>query len=86
MKKGKSKRPAFTKAALKRALNPPHDDTQAILHGKLVKDPFRPLENLDAPETKAWVARHNQRFEDYCNFQNYLSNFQNYLSLRRWRF
>ncbi len=65
MKKGKSKRPAFTKAALKRALNPPHDDTQAILHGKLVKDPFRPLENLDAPETKAWVARHNQRFEDY---------------------
>ncbi len=50
---------------LKRALNPPHDDTQEVLHGVTVRDPFRPLEKLDALETAAWVARENKKFDDY---------------------
>src|SRR5689334_16137007 len=70
---GKSFRPAFpravndklTAAGLRRALNPPHDDTQDILHGVTVKDPFRPLEKLDAAETTAWEARENQKYKDF---------------------
>src|ERR1035437_57218 len=50
---------------LNRALNPPHDNTEEILHGVTVKDPFRPLEKLDAAETAAWTARENKRFEDF---------------------
>ncbi|MBI3441713.1 MAG: S9 family peptidase [Proteobacteria bacterium] len=77
-KDDKSLRPVFTRASndnkgpsdiseegLRRALNPPHDNTQEVLHGVTVKDPFRPLENLDAPDTVAWAARQNQQFEDY---------------------
>jgi prolyl oligopeptidase len=50
---------------LRRALYPPHDDTQEVLHGIVVQDPFRPLENLNAPETTAWVQRQNKQFLDY---------------------
>ena len=50
---------------LKRALNPPNDNTEEVLHGVPVKDPFRPLEKLDAPETSAWAARENKRYDDY---------------------
>ena len=74
----KSFRPAFSRAvndnadtenlseeALHRALNPPHNDTEEVLHGVTVKDPFRPLEQLDDPETAAWVQRQNKLFSDY---------------------
>ena len=67
----KSIRPAFsgtahvTAAGLRRALDPPHDNTQDVLHGVTVKDPFRPLENLTAPETVAWMARENQKVDDF---------------------
>jgi prolyl oligopeptidase len=54
-----------TPKGLARALEPPHDDTQDVLHGVTVKDPFRPLENLKAKETADWVARQNKRFDDY---------------------
>lgn len=53
-------------AERKRALNPPVDNKLVEpLHGYRVSDPFRPLENLTAPETTAWVARQNARFADY---------------------
>ena len=50
---------------LARALNPPHDNTQEILHGMAVKDPFRPLENLKSPETADWVAREKRHFDAF---------------------
>jgi prolyl oligopeptidase len=65
MKKNKSLRSAFSKRRLRRAFFPPHDGTQDVLHGVRVKDPFRPLENLAAPETSAWVARQNKNFDDF---------------------
>lgn len=50
----------------RRALNPPTDNNVVdVLHGVKVSDPFRPLENLDAPETSAWAVRENQRFHQY---------------------
>lgn len=57
--------PDLSRKSLKRALNPPHDGTQENLHGVTVKDPFRPLEKLDAAETAAWVARENKRYNDF---------------------
>lgn len=57
--------PLTDQQRLERALNPPHDDTTEILHGRSVKDPFRPMENLDSAETAAWAARENKRFDDY---------------------
>lgn len=49
-----------------RALTPPVDNTLVeTLHGHRVSDPFRPLEDLQAPETAAWVTRQNARFIDY---------------------
>ncbi len=74
MKKSKkSARSAFklaandnlTAAGLKRALNPPHDGTKEKLHGMIVKDPFRPMEKIDAPETTAWAERENKKFSDF---------------------
>lgn len=56
---------ALTPEGLAKALNPPHDATQDILHGITVKDPFRPLENLDAPETVAWYEKQNAAFAAY---------------------
>lgn len=51
-----------------RALNPPTDNTVVEnLHGYSVSDPFRPLENLDAPETATWLAQQNQKFTDYIS-------------------
>ncbi|TAL27870.1 MAG: S9 family peptidase [Alphaproteobacteria bacterium] len=48
------------------ALYPPTDNKVVEdLHGVKVSDPFRPLENLDAPETAAWVARENTKFQHY---------------------
>jgi len=51
---------------LTRAGNPPVDNNQVdVLHGIPVSDPFRPLENLDAPETAKWVAGQNKTFESF---------------------
>lgn len=49
----------------KRALDAPMDNTVENLHGRMVSDPFRPLENLDAPETAAWLAKQNAQFQSY---------------------
>lgn len=49
-----------------RAMNAPVDNTVVeTMHGVKVADPFRPLEDLDAPATAAWAARENKAFEDY---------------------
>ncbi len=49
-----------------RALNPPTDNKVVEdLHGIKVADPFRPLEDLDAPATSAWVGRENKKFQNY---------------------
>lgn len=49
-----------------KALNPPVDNSVVEdLHGYKVADPFRPLENLDAPETTAWVDAQNAQFAGY---------------------
>jgi prolyl oligopeptidase len=48
-----------------RALQPPADNTVEGLHGYKVSDPFRPLEKLEAPETAAWLARENKKFDDF---------------------
>ena len=49
-----------------RALNPPTDNKVVEdLHGIKVADPFRPLEDLDAPATADWVGRENKKFQQY---------------------
>lgn len=51
-----------------RANNAPVDNSVVeVLHGVKVADPFRPLEDLDAPETAAWAARENKQFHDYID-------------------
>ena len=51
---------------LARAKNPPVDNAVVELHhGIAVSDPFRPLEDLDAPETAQWVDKQNQSFADF---------------------
>lgn len=37
----------------------PRDDTVVELHATKVPDPFRPLEDPDAPATKEWVRQQN---------------------------
>ncbi|TVQ81638.1 MAG: S9 family peptidase [Micavibrio sp.] len=51
--------------ALKRALNPPHDDTVETLHGYQVHDHFRPLEKIDDKTVTDWIDRQNEKFQDY---------------------
>ena len=64
-KNNKSLGSSLSAAGLRRALLPPHEDTQEVLHGVILKDPFRPLENLDAPETAAWLQRESEKFARY---------------------
>ncbi|HRJ67238.1 MAG TPA: hypothetical protein PLW48_08890, partial [Alphaproteobacteria bacterium] len=53
-----------------RAGEPPVDNSLVeIKHGVPVSDPFRPLEDLDAPATATWVGKQNARFEDYIKGQ-----------------
>lgn len=62
----------FTVSAEERARagDPPVDNNLVeIKHGVPVSDPFRPLEDLDAPETAVWVGKQNARFEDYIKGQ-----------------
>ena len=37
----------------------PRSDQVDLLHGVRVADPFRPLEEIDAPETRAWIEAEN---------------------------
>jgi prolyl oligopeptidase len=39
---------------------PPTADQVDDHHGTLVADPYRPLEDTDAPETRAWIASQNE--------------------------
>ena len=55
--------PPPSKEGLERALQPPHDDTRDILHGVEVHDHFRPLEKLEAKETRDWIARENNHYD-----------------------
>ncbi len=43
----------------------PRSDQVDEYHGVKVADPFRPLENPDAPETKAWIEAENKITQDY---------------------
>lgn len=57
-----------TEAQKARALQPPTDNKVIDdLHGDKISDPFRPLENLDAPETTSWLERQNKQFEDFIS-------------------
>lgn len=49
-----------------RAHDAPHDNNVVeTMHGVKVSDPFRPLEDLDAPATAAWIAKQNKTFENF---------------------
>ena len=39
---------------------PPTADQVDDYHGTLIADPYRPLEDSDAPETRAWIAAENE--------------------------
>ena len=56
-----------TPRGLERALQPPHDRTETYVHGRSIADPFRPLERTRTGETRAWVDRQNEKFEDYID-------------------
>ena len=43
----------------------PSDNTEEELHGVKVPDPFRPLEKLNAPQTKAFIKAENALTEEY---------------------
>jgi prolyl oligopeptidase len=40
--------------------SPPTSDTMDDYHGTKVADPYRPLENPDSPETRAWIDAENK--------------------------
>jgi prolyl oligopeptidase len=42
---------------------PPTGDHVDTYHGTLVADPYRPLEDSDSPETRAWIAAQNELTE-----------------------
>src|SRR4051794_10032486 len=43
----------------------PRQATVDLLHGQSVADPYRWLEDLDAPATQAWIAAQNRVTADY---------------------
>jgi prolyl oligopeptidase len=43
----------------------PHCETVDDYHGRQVADPFRWLEDIDSPETGAWIAAQNELTEHY---------------------
>ncbi len=43
----------------------PHEHTVMMMHGVEVADPYRSLENLNAPETQAWIEAENDLTHDY---------------------
>ena len=44
-------------------IKPPSATILETLHGHVIADPYRPLENLDAPATLAWAKAQTQRTE-----------------------
>jgi prolyl oligopeptidase len=45
----------------------PHDGTVDTYYGTTVADPYRPLEGIDAPATRAWVAAEAQLSRSYLD-------------------
>ncbi len=43
----------------------PTSDTVDTYHGRNIADPYRPLENPDAPETRAWIEAENRLTEGW---------------------
>lgn len=48
---------------------PPRSDLVETLHGVAVADPFRPLEDLDAPATLVWATAQNARTREFLDAQ-----------------
>ncbi|MCR5660926.1 MAG: S9 family peptidase, partial [bacterium] len=42
-------------------------DYTELIHGKTVADPYRWMENIDSPETKAWIKAENEVTEKYMS-------------------
>lgn len=42
-------------------------DYTELIHGKNVADPYRWMENIDSPETKAWIKAENEVTEKYMS-------------------
>lgn len=57
----------------------PRDKTVDVYHGVKIADPFRPLENLDAPETSAWVDAQNERFQRFIENSPALTHTRSFL-------
>jgi len=45
----------------------PHSNVVDTYHGRQVADPFRWLEDVDSPETRAWIAAQNALTEGYLS-------------------
>ena len=45
----------------------PHDATVDDYYGTKVADPFRPLESIDAPDTRDWVEAEAKLTRDYLD-------------------
>lgn len=43
----------------------PRTNQLDVLHGTPIADPFRPLEDLDAPSTRSWIEAENQVTHDF---------------------
>ena len=55
-----------TEAGTGAALPPaPSDETADVLHGISIPDPFRPLENSQRADVKAWIAAQDERARAY---------------------
>src|SRR5512140_2077849 len=46
---------------------PPRADHEDDYHGTKVSDPFRPLEDPDAPDVRTWVAAENRLTERFLS-------------------
>ena len=44
---------------------PPTSDQVDDFHGTLIADPYRPLEDTDAPATRAWIEAENALTEQF---------------------
>ncbi len=63
----------FTVAAAKEPAKPfaypaaPKSEQSDDYHGTKVADPYRPLENADSPETRAWIEAENKLTQSYLS-------------------
>lgn len=58
----------------------PRSDTVDTYHGVAVADPYRPLENPDAPETRTWIERENRITNDFLGKINARPHIKNRLT------